>query len=114
MRYLNGFLLVILSALVVSPLSAQSNASLGDQVRDAERAFARSMATRDFNAFSALVADEAIFFGGQGAQRGKAAVLAAWKGFFNGPTPPFSWDPDTAEVVQSGTLGLTSGPVKDP
>lgn len=114
MRYITLPALLLLSALTISPLSAQSNAGLTDQVRNAERAFARSMATRDFAAFGALVADEAIFFGGQGAQRGKQSVLAAWKGFFDGPNPPFSWDPDTVEVIQSGTLGLTSGPVKDP
>jgi ketosteroid isomerase-like protein len=115
MRYITSLALVLLGALTISPVAAQSgNNSLTQQVRDAERAFARSMATRDFNAFGALVADEAIFFGDQGAQRGKTAVLAAWKGFFDGPNAPFSWDPDTVEVNQSGTLGLTSGPVKDP
>jgi ketosteroid isomerase-like protein len=115
MRYITPLALVLLGALTIGPLAAQpGNASLTQQVRDAERAFARSMATRDFNAFGALVADEAIFFGDQGAQRGKPAVLAAWKGFFDGPNAPFSWDPETVEVIQSGTLGLTSGPVKDP
>src|SRR5258705_7039812 len=114
MRYITPFLLVVLAGFTIGPLSAQSNTNLGQQVRDAERAFARSMATRDFGAFGALVADEAIFFGGQGPQRGKTAVLAAWKGFFDGATAPFSWDPETVEVLQSGTLGLTSGSVKDP
>ena len=102
---------MLFTALTISPLGAQSNPNLSQQVRDAERAFARSMATRDFNAFGALLSDEAIFFGGRGAQRGKAAVLAAWKGFFDGPNAPFSWEPETVEVLDSGTLGLTSGPV---
>jgi ketosteroid isomerase-like protein len=84
------------------------------QVRDAERAFARSMATRDFKAFGDLLADEAIFFGRDGAQRGKAAVMAGWKPLFDGPTAPFSWEPETVEVLASGTLALSSGPVKDP
>ena len=115
MRHITPLALVLLGALAIDPLAAQpGNPSLTQQVRDAERAFARSMATRDFNAFSALLADEAIFFNGQDAQRGKTAVLAAWKGFFDGPNAPFSWDPDTVEVIQSGTLALTSGPVKDP
>ena len=115
MRYITPLALVLLGALTISPVVAQpGNDTLTQQVRDAERAFARSMAARDFNAFGALVADEAIFFGDQGAQRGKPAVLAAWKRFFDGPNAPFSWDPDTVEVIQSGTLGLTSGPVRDP
>ena len=115
MRYITSLALVLLGALTIGPAAAQSdNNVLTQQVRDAERAFARSMATRDFKAFGALLADEAIFFDDRGAQRGKTAVLTAWKGFFDGPNAPFSWDPDTVEVVQSGTLGLTSGPVKDP
>jgi ketosteroid isomerase-like protein len=115
MRYITPLALVLLGALTISPVVAQpGNDTLTQQVRDAERAFAQSMATRDFTAFGALIADEAIFFGDRGAQRGKPAVLAAWKGFFDGPNAPFSWEPETVEVVQSGTLGLTSGPVKDP
>ncbi|HZV90436.1 MAG TPA: hypothetical protein VFF34_00365, partial [Candidatus Nitrosocosmicus sp.] len=27
---------------------------------------------------------------------------------------PFSWEPETVEVLPSGTLALTSGPVHDP
>ena len=111
MRYITPFALILFTALTISPLGAQSNPNLSQQVRDAERAFARSMATRDFNAFGALLSDEAIFFGGRGAQRGKTAVLAAWKGFFDGPNAPFSWEPETVEVLDSGTLALTSGPV---
>jgi ketosteroid isomerase-like protein len=116
MRYATLFTAMIFGGVMQGPANAQAtiNSNVTSQVRDAERAFARSMAARDFAAFGALVSDEAIFFGGQGAQRGKAAVLAAWKGFFDGPTAPFSWEPETVEVVSSGTLGLTSGPVKDP
>jgi ketosteroid isomerase-like protein len=106
--------LCLLAAAAERPVAAQTSAGLTQQVRDAERAFARSMAARDFKAFGELVADEAVFFGRQGAQRGRAAVLAAWKPFFDGPSAPFSWDPQEVEVLDSGTLGLTSGPVKDP
>jgi ketosteroid isomerase-like protein len=93
---------------------AQSTDDLARQVRESERAFARSMADRDLAAFGALVADDAVFFGGRGAQRGKAAVLAGWKPFFDGPKAPFSWEPETVEVLESGTLALSSGPVRDP
>src|SRR5262245_49426069 len=105
MRYTVLAAVLMLSAVATSSVAAQSGVDVTRQVRDAERAFARSMATRDFAAFGALVSDEAIFFG-KDVQRGKAAILAGWKGFFDGPTAPFSWDPDTVEVIQSGTLGL--------
>ena len=85
-----------------------------DQVRAAETAFAKSMADRNPAAFAALIADEAVFFGGKGVNRGKAAVVTDWKRFFDGAAAPFSWKPTEVEVLNSGTLGFTSGPVFDP
>jgi ketosteroid isomerase-like protein len=89
-------------------------ADLARQVRAAETAFAQSMADRDLAAFEAHVAGEAVFFGGKGPLRGKDAVVAAWKRFFEGPDAPFSWEPETVEVLDSGTLALSSGHVRDP
>ena len=31
-----------------------------------------------------------------------------------GPDAPFSWRPEVVQVLDSGTLALTSGPVRDP
>jgi ketosteroid isomerase-like protein len=83
------------------------------QVFEAERAFAASMAARDFTRFAEHVAEDAIFFGEQGAQRGKAAVLAGWRPFFDGPEAPFSWSPEIVEVLDSGVLALSTRPVFD-
>jgi ketosteroid isomerase-like protein len=105
--------LLLATMLVGSPAHGQTRDELTAQVRDAERAFASTMAARDHAAFATYVADEAVFFGRQ-ALRGKAAVVAAWKAFFDGPTAPFSWEPETVEVLDSGTLALSSGPVRDP
>ena len=108
-------LVAIAPALLGGDARAQTDAAtLANQVRDTERAFAKTMADRNHTGFVSYLSDEAVFFGPQGATRGKAAVAAAWKPFFDRPDAPFSWDPDTAEVLDSGTLGLTSGPVKDP
>jgi ketosteroid isomerase-like protein len=104
----------LVSLLPLVPIHAQSTAELAQQVREAERAFAHSMAQRDLAAFGSHVADEALFFGRRGPLRGKTAVVEAWKSLFEGPTAPFSWEPETAEVLDSGTLGITSGPVYDP
>jgi uncharacterized protein (TIGR02246 family) len=85
------------------------------QVTAAENAFARSMAERDHVAFSALLSEQAVFFGGQGqVHRGKAAVAEAWRRFFDGPQAPFTWSPDRVEVLADGTLALSTGPVRDP
>jgi ketosteroid isomerase-like protein len=102
-------------ALNISSLLAQSTpATLTSQVFAAESSFAASMARRDLKAFAALVSPEAVFFSDTPALRGKEAVLAAWRKFFVDSKPPFSWRPETVEVLSSGTLALTSGPVRDP
>jgi ketosteroid isomerase-like protein len=80
----------------------------------AERAFAKTMADRDHAAFTTFVAEEGIFFGQGRVLRGRAEVAAGWKHFFDGPRAPFSWEPDRGEVLASGSLGMTSGPVRDP
>lgn len=84
------------------------------EVFAAERAFARSMAQRDFAAFGRLVAEDSLFFGGRNVLRGKAAVLEGWRAFFDGPSAPFSWEPDQVEVLASGQLALSTGPVRGP
>lgn len=94
------------------PATAGTQAELAQEVRRAELAFAKTMADRDHAAFGACIADEAIFFG-RLVRRGKAAVLEAWKPLFQGEEAPFSWEPETVEVLDSGTLALSSGPVRD-
>jgi ketosteroid isomerase-like protein len=106
-------LAVALGALGGSRASAQTPDHLAEQVRQAERAFAATMAARDFAAFAAHVSEEAVFFGARGAQRGRAAVLAAWRAYFEGSAAPFSWEPDSVVVLDSGTLAWSSGPVRD-
>ncbi len=82
-------------------------------VADTERAFARTMAERDHAAFVRFVSEEAVFFSGTKVLRGKQQVADAWKPYYQGPTAPFSWQPDQVEVLQSGALALSSGPVRD-
>src|SRR5262245_27359384 len=87
------------------------------RVAEAERAFAATMARRDVTAFASHIAQEAIFMGAGDAPRvlrGRTAIVEAWKMYFDGPAAPFSWEPDIAEVIDSGNLALTSGPVHDP
>jgi len=85
------------------------------QVRQVECSFAASMAKRDLAAFEQHLAGPTLFFGG-GSQilEGKAAVVAAWKPFFDGPQAPFSWEPDQIAVVGDGSLGYSTGLVRDP
>ena len=93
-------------------------AAAGDAARDqvwaAEVAFARTMADRDARAFAEFIADEAVFFAGTTALHGRAKVVEGWAGFFTAKEAPFSWAPDQVEVLASGTLALSTGPVRDP
>ncbi|HVT35443.1 MAG TPA: nuclear transport factor 2 family protein [Nevskiaceae bacterium] len=93
---------------------APDRATLEQQVRDTEAAFARSMAQRDFEAFKGFLSDEAVFFSGSEPLRGRAAIERRWQHLFEGKQAPFSWQPDTVQVLDSGTLALSSGPVYGP
>jgi ketosteroid isomerase-like protein len=101
-------------AILNVPLRSQANTvSLKRQVFVAESSFAASMTERDLEAFAALVSPEAIFFGDTVVMRGKQAVVEGWRRFFTGPAP-FSWKPGVIEVLPSGKLAISSGPVFDP
>jgi ketosteroid isomerase-like protein len=90
-----------------------SGAVAKSQVEFTERAFARAMADRDQKAFNSLVATEAVFFTGPEPLRGKEQVAQWWSRYFSGAKAPFSWEPDQIEVLASGTLAISSGPVHD-
>jgi len=84
------------------------------QVRTAEIAFAQTMADRNLDSFSNFLADEAIFFSGLNALRGKDAITSGWSVYFEAEKAPFSWKPEMVEVLESGTLALSTGPVLSP
>lgn len=88
--------------------------ALTREVAAAETAFAKSMADRDIDAFASFLAEDAIFQPGPDTLRGKAAILAAWGKYFEGPQAPFSWRPETVVVLDGGQLAQTKGPVFDP
>lgn len=96
------------------PMDLGGPEELRNQVLATERAFAKTMADRDHAAFTRMLAKETVFFSGPKGIRGAEAVAAAWKRFFEGEKAPFSWEPDTVHVLDSGTLAMTSGPVRDP
>jgi ketosteroid isomerase-like protein len=97
-----------------APSAGESVALAREQVLATERAFAKTMADRDFAAFTTFLSEEAVFFTAKTPLRGKAQVAAAWKRFFEAKEPPFSWEPVDAQVLDSGTLALSTGPVRDP
>jgi ketosteroid isomerase-like protein len=91
-----------------------SNDELKRQVGAAERDFAATMKARDHAGFVRHVAQDAIFFNGATALHGKKAIGDFWRKFYEAPSAPFSWEPDQVEVLASGKLAASSGPVYGP
>jgi ketosteroid isomerase-like protein len=107
-------MLPAIAILLTAVLSAETNAELKEQVRRTETAFAKTLADRDPAAFASFLAAETIFMSNGTVSRGARAVTERWKKFFDGPKAPFSWAPENVEVLDSGTLAMSSGPVRDP
>ena len=101
-------------ALLAIPAVAADQADAAATVEAREIAFAATMADRDIEAFARFISPEAIFFDGNAPIRGREAIVEAWTRFFEGPAAPFSWRPDLVQVLDSGTLALSSGPVYTP
>jgi ketosteroid isomerase-like protein len=117
MARVRAILLVLVCGWLTScslPTTPHTTMSARDQVFAAERAFAATMARRDLAAFGTFVDEEAIFFTGPEPLRGKAQVIAGWSRYFKEPQAPSSWEPDEVEVLASGTLAHSSGPVRAP
>ena len=107
--------LLLATAVVTTAANAarDSIADLKRQVMDSERAFAATMKARDLDGFARFLADEAIFMSAQGNLRGKPAIVNGWRQFYAREQAPFSWEPEEVEVVESGTLAYSGGPVFD-
>ena len=114
MRVTTLLIPIAATVLVPTPAASQTLDELAMQVRAAEIAFAMTMADRDLDAFVSHVSGEAVFFGDFDVHRGIDEVRSAWRRFFEGDTAPFSWAPERVEVLDSGTLALSTGPVRDP
>ena len=107
------------AVLLQTGLSAQAaepkkHAALVAEVMAAERAFAKSMADRNLAAFAEWVDEEAIFYTRIHPTRGKAAIVAEWTPLFVAKQAPFSWEPEDIVVLDSGSLAMSAGPVRDP
>src|SRR5215207_4277195 len=106
----------LMAVVSLSPALAGQTpaATLRKQVFAAETSLAASMAKRDFEVFASYVSPEASFVDDTTVTRGKEAVLNGWRRFCQKPAAPFAWKPDVSEVLQSGSLAISNGPVFDP
>ncbi len=107
--------LAVLSAVgCATGAPTASREGLRKEVFDTERAFAKTMTDRDHAAFASFLTAETVFFSGEKPLRGAEAVAAWWRRSYDGAEAPFSWEPEQVEVLGSGTLALSTGPVRDP
>lgn len=108
--------LCVLFSVTFNTYAADSNQLklLKQQVIEAETAFAKSMAQRDHASFVSFLAEDAIFFSGSKVLRGKQEVAEAWRRFYSAEQAPFSWESGEVEVLDSGNLAISVGPVRDP
>jgi ketosteroid isomerase-like protein len=116
---MNRCLLLLAVAFVfligcVSVPSPSESTELKAQVTAAEVSFAKTMADRNHMAFTSFISEEAVFISGGKPVRGKPAITEDWKKFYESPRAPFSWKPDLVEVLPSGKLAYSTGPVSNP
>jgi len=112
-RLIAGFIIACaLTACAQAPLRVPVEEAR-QQVMATERAFAKTMADRDHAAFARFISEDAIFLSGK-TLRGRQEVVDAWARFYVKPDAPFSWEPDAVEVLASGNLAHSTGPVRDP
>lgn len=108
---------LLLMACATGPEKASKDKLANKDLRQAviatELAFAKTMADRDFAAFSSFIADEAVFLQ-HIPLKGKTTITEHWKTLYQDPKAPFSWKPEEVEVLESGKLAISTGPVIDP
>lgn len=115
-NYPNYILICLVFSLAFCLCSCTSNSieqedTAASEVKAREVAFAKTMTDRNFKNFLDFISPEAVFFSGNEPRRGHEAIAKAWAKYYEGETAPFSWHPDVVEVLESGNLALTSGPV---
>src|SRR5437763_426167 len=104
----------VYAALAIFLLTATAAfATLTDDVRKSEIAFAKAFADHDQGAFFRFVLDDATFLAPRRTMAGKQAIIERWTRYFASPEPPFSWGPDRVAVNAAGTIAETAGPVYD-
>ena len=93
---------------------AQSVEEIEKQVADRERAFAQTMADRDFEKFKTFLDENAVFLGGKSVMRGKKQIAEKWQRYFEKEQAPFAWKPERVAVIGGGDIALSTGPVWNP
>ncbi len=106
--------LLILLVLFTPSLYAKNIAQLEQEVWEVEKAFAKTMADRDFNAFKTFLDPNAVFFAGTQIMRGSEEIAEQWRSLYVNEYAPFSWQPEQVAVIGDGSIAISTGPVSHP
>ncbi len=106
--------LLILFMLFSPLVAAKSIEQLEQEVREVEKAFAKTMADRDFAGFKTFLDPNAVFFADTKIMRGSEEIATQWHSLFVNEIAPFSWHPEQVAVSGDGTVALSTGPVSHP
>src|SRR5690348_8933145 len=96
-----------------SGAAESQQADPAQEVRETEAAFAKTMTNRDLAAFSRFIAADAVFLAGEQPLRGKSQVVEGWKRLYERSATSFLREPQDIELLDSGRLARSSGPVHD-
>ena len=100
---------VLALSLGCGPVGEDQTFALED-MRQADVEFDLASAGKNIEGWSALVAEDAVFFGGGRAIEGREAVTESWAGLLDPEGPAtLRWTPVDAEVSHCGDLGYTRG-----
>jgi ketosteroid isomerase-like protein len=105
------FALLVCALPWMPGMAAANDDQSREQVVCAETGFSRAAETRDLAAFLAYVDPDARFAGNSVA-RGKDAIAAAWRPFFEEGGPSIRWRAAITEVSSDGKLALSRGPYR--
>jgi ketosteroid isomerase-like protein len=108
-RWVLGIAVLGLLAASSAPTAAESREKAIEAVRQAELAFAATVAANDAEKFAAMIDADAVFVGAE-VTRGRAAIVENWRVFFGADRPEFTWRPEIVELSGDGSLGMTRGP----
>ena len=95
--------------VLLATLATPAGAGPEDDVRCREVSFSNSVENQDQESFASFIHPDARFIGST-ENRGRDAIVDAWKVFFSGDLPTIRWRPEIVEVLASGDLALSRGP----
>jgi ketosteroid isomerase-like protein len=117
MRRILIFLTVIMLSLAghaakkpaASSAAMASSTTMEKELQDADREFARQLATRGLDGWMDSFADDASAIHDGKTVTGKPALHAYYASIFADKNFSLTWSPTKAEVSKEGTLGYTYG-----